>query len=327
MKGKTNALAKAGSVGKALVTFKVTTNGYNDSAANGVTVTLTNKATGEEIVQTWQQGDKMVVMVDAVAEYTITLSTLYGYKRPSPVTLITVNDVTYDYVFNYTVLPTGVYILTTTEEFILAENWNHSYEAVGIYVGYKRFSKVSAFVLAPEIIRCKGIEVNSSNYNDLAWGYNQGISDALSDMYRGLKRTRYFYEKYPPSQFANYAHVNAWEYKFKNGAQGWIPDYDNLSEMACSWEAILYAYEQLGKYYGDINYFAGYGSDDFGNEYYGVRLNIWSSTPAYGLYSGDKPRDYGWKCAKFEWDEDGYVEEWVNYTYSNYPLIICSHYQ
>ena len=287
-----------------MVNINLTLDGAANTITKGATITITDNATGEEIVKTWE-GDRIQVLIAGMKEYTIKCSKITGYSSPKKVVFISSNDVTYDYSFNYITPPVGVYLLTTDDELIAPADWRSSYDCVGVYVGQSAgyglyYTKV---VLSPEMVICGITNVTSSNFSTIRNGmeganyteFPDNDSGLMSCVYKGPSNTRYMYENYG-------AFSGVWNYKFKNGAQAYVPSEQDLHWILLpNFNAIKAAYDALGVEFT----FTATGTATSSWDVY-----MLSSTPgSYTNSSGNKR--YGWVYGK---DSDGVYKAGNNYT-------------
>lgn len=288
MKGKTNALLKMGG-GSALVNINLTLDGATNTITNGAKITITNNATGEEIVKTWE-GDMIQVQIDGMTEYTIKCSKITGYTSPKKVVFISSNDVTYDYTFNYITPPVGVYLLTTDDELIAPSKWKSSYDCVGVYIGRSDAGDLpyKNYVLAPEIVDIATFTLTSSNFNAIVQKMAEEATSEYGNRYESIGACNYC--GYTNSRYAARAGVflEAWNYDFKNGAQAFVPALFEVKLLAENYAAIYNAYSAIGVTVPyTVNYY----------DYYNWRVQtIQSTTPVMeSVTLGSTTRYlYGW---------------------------------
>lgn len=223
---KINAIA--GGVGRSLITINVTLDGAANRITEGATISVTNNATGEVVERVWD-GSTIQITVESLSEYSIKCSKITSYSSPKKVTFIPANGVSYDYTLDYITPPVGVYLLTTDDELIAPAEWNGSYQCVGVYVGVSSsVIPYSRYVLAPEAVNLTTGSVNESRYNKIIEGARAIAKDeygythtAGSEKYHGLSNTKYIVSEYT-------ALSEAWNYPFKNGAQGFVASLQEL---------------------------------------------------------------------------------------------------
>lgn len=277
-----------------------------DGAANGSTtsdklykaiIEITDANTGE--VQTFEwMGVEIPASVTAGHTYTVKAKKIAGYTPPMMLTYTAVAGYQRRIALNHITPPVGVYILMDDESLVNPSKFDsaNTDKVVGIYVGayYSPAGNThSKVVLYPEIMSCKAIQVTSSNYSDLRNGYLAGASNIE---HTGLAITEYLYNNYTGSSYTSFAHRKAWKYAFKNGAQGWIPTYDDLLHFVIpNWEVIVFAYEAIGATVPDDITVYNNGADNYID-------NVWSSTAIMRRVTSASFL-YGWK---FGYDaEDG----------------------
>lgn len=281
----------SGGVGKSMLNINITLDGAVNAITEGATITITNNATGEVVERVWE-GSTIQIVVESLSEYSIKCSKITNYSSPKKVTFIPANGVSYDYTFDYITPPLGVYLLNTDDELIAPDDWKTSYECVGVYVGYGESTILpyKSYVLAPEVISITDYAVNTEpRYNMI----RKGMANAATAEYggalfnqnnAGLSNTKYMVDNYSGT-FAE-----AWNYRFRHGAQGFVPSAYEIREIiARNKTALLAAYGKLGV---DIPYTITYSD-----------INDWmvsmiqSSTPASIAIEGLSISSYGWVYA------------------------------
>jgi hypothetical protein len=315
--------------GTSLINISLTLDGATNTITKGATITITDNATGEEIVKTWE-GSMIQVAIPSLEEYTIKCSKITGYSSPKKVVFTPSKNVTYDYTFNYITPPVGVYLLTTDDELIAPADWNSSYDCVGVYVGRSSNipnNKHSKVVLYPSFESCKAINITSDNYNDLVLGYvNGNYNDQSNVDHKGLEITRYFYENYTGSSYTSFAHRKAWKYTFKNGAQGWIPTWDDLKYFVIlNWAAIKQCYETIGVTIPtSVNPTMSYEWTDYGDGDVYRASSLWSCKAGsfYSEYGVSDDEYYAWQTIEYPYNYGG----GVNGSSSNMYLLSFSLY-
>lgn len=273
-----------------------------DGAANGSTtsdklykaiIEITDANTGEVQAFEWM-GVEIPANVTAGHTYTVKAQKIVGYAPPIMLTYTAVAGYQRRIALNHITPPTGVYILMDDESLVLPSKFDsaNADKVVGIYVGtsYAPAGNThSKVVLYPEIMSCKAIQINKDNYVDLSSGYYERNLEVLNSIeHKGLAITEYLYNNYTGSRYTSFAHRKAWKYAFKNGAQGWIPTYDDLLHFVIpNWEAIVFAYEAIGATVpDDISVYNG-GA-------YNYIQNVWSSTATLEEVTS-KLYLYGWR--------------------------------
>lgn len=235
-----------GGGGTSLINISLTLDGATNTITKGATITITDNATGEEIVKTWE-GDMIQVAVPSLAEYTIKCSKIIGYSSPKKVVFIPSKDVTYDYAFNYITPPVGVYLLTTYDDFIAPANWESHYECVGVFIGSssKGLLPYKNYVLAPEVINISSFEITKDNISNIRTRMRE---EAIAEYGDSITTLAELYCGYTNSRYAARANVfmEVWNYEFKNGAQAFTPSAYEMRLIALNKDAIISAYKAIG---------------------------------------------------------------------------------